>query len=132
METDRSIILFDGVCNFCNGSVNYIIRRDSADRFRFAALQSETGRTLVERFGLTDIDSIILVEGDQAYTHSTAALRIARTLGGIGSAAYAAIIVPRFIRDFLYRAFAANRYRFFGRTDECMIPTPEVRAKFLG
>jgi predicted DCC family thiol-disulfide oxidoreductase YuxK len=131
MSETKSIVLFDGVCNFCNGSVNFIIGRDAADRFRFAALQSETGRRLVEQFGLSEIDSIILIEDDKAYIHSTAALRIARRLGGILAPLYAGIIVPKFMRDFLYKTFASNRYRLFGRKDECMIPSPQVRAKFL-
>ncbi len=127
-----SLILFDGVCNFCNSSVNFIIARDRNDRFRFAPLQSEFGRSVIERYGLSAIDSIILIEDGQAHTHSTAALRIARRLGFPWSLAYAAIVIPRLLRDFFYRAFAANRYRLFGKKDECMLPTPEIRAKFLG
>ncbi len=127
----KSIILFDGVCKFCNGSVNFIIERDKSDRFRFAALQSETGSEYVEKFGLSEIDSIILVEDDKPFTHSTAALRIARRLGGFWGLFYVFAVVPRFIRDYFYKMFARNRYRLFGRKDECMIPTPEVRQKFL-
>ncbi len=128
----KPLVLFDGVCNFCNGSVNFIIRNDKADRFRFAPLQSDIGRENIERFGLDSLDSIILVEDDQAFAHSTAALRIARGLGFPWSLSYAGIIVPRFLRDFFYKTFAKYRYKMFGRTDACMIPTPEVRAKFLG
>ncbi|MBK7705027.1 MAG: thiol-disulfide oxidoreductase DCC family protein [Acidobacteria bacterium] len=127
----KSVILFDGVCNFCNSSVNFIIGRDKADVFRFAPLQSAAGREFVERFGLDEIDSIILVENDRAYTHSTAALRIARTLGGFWRLFYVFIIVPGFVRDLFYKLFARNRYRLFGQKDACMIPTPEVRKKFL-
>lgn len=126
-----AIILFDGVCNFCNGSVNFIIERDKKDHFKFAPLQSEIGQEFVEKFDLGAIDSIILIENDMAYTHSTAALKIAKSLGGILSAAYVFIIIPKPIRDFFYKLFAKNRYKFFGKTEECMIPTPEVRAKFL-
>ena len=129
-----AIVLFDGVCNFCNGSVNFIIERDRAGHFKFAPIQSETGQRLIAKYvtAAPDIDSIILVENEQAYTHSTAALRIARGLGGIWTAVYALIIVPRPLRDLLYRLFAKYRYRVFGRMDECMLPTPEVRARFLG
>ncbi len=128
----NSIVLFDGVCNFCNGSVNFIIRNDPEKRFKFAALQSETGQELRAKYGIgDDVDSIVLIENDKAYTHSTAALRIAKTLGGIWSLGYVGIIVPAFIRDFLYRKFAENRYRLFGRQDACMLPTPDVRDRFL-
>jgi predicted DCC family thiol-disulfide oxidoreductase YuxK len=94
-------------------------------------LQSEAGQTYVEKFGLSAIDSVILVEDDKFYTHSTAALKVAKHLSGIWSLAYALIIIPKPIRDFFYRLFAKYRYKLFGKKDECMIPTPEVRAKFL-
>ena len=127
-----SIVLFDGVCNFCNGAVNFIISHDRDKKFRFAPLQSEIGQELQEKYGIgNDIDSIVLVENDKAYTHSTAGLRVARTMGGIWSLAYVFIIVPAPIRDFFYRAFAKNRYRLFGRQEACMLPTPDVRERFL-
>jgi predicted DCC family thiol-disulfide oxidoreductase YuxK len=126
-----AIILFDGVCNFCNGSVNFIIERDKKNYFKFAPLQSESGQEYVKRFELGELDSVILVEDDKAYAHSTAALKIAKRLGGILSLAYALIIIPRPVRDFFYKLFAKNRYRLFGKKDACMIPTPEIRAKFL-
>lgn len=127
-----AIVLFDGVCNFCNDSVNFIIRRDTANQFKFAPLQSETGRELSRKHGIgEDIDSIILVEDGRAYTHSTAALRIARRLGGLMSLAYGFTVVPVPIRDFFYKTFAKYRYRLFGRKDVCMVPTPEVRKRFL-
>lgn len=128
-----SIVLFDGVCNFCNGAVNFIIRRDAANRFKFAALQSDIGIELKAKYLIgDDVDSIILVEDDKAFMHSTAALRIARGLGGILSLAYVFIVIPAFIRDYLYKSFAKYRYRLFGKTDVCMMPTAEVREKFLG
>lgn len=127
-----SIVLFDGVCNFCNGAVNFIIRNDRARRFQFAPLQSGIGRELRGRYGIDDsVDSIVLVEDDTAYLHSTAALRIARGLGGVLSLAYSFIIVPAFIRDLLYRTFAKYRYKLFGRKDMCMMPTADVRERFL-
>ena len=125
------IVLFDGVCKFCDGSMNFIIAHDKAMHFKFAPLQSEAGKALVEKFGLVDIDSVILVEGETAYKHSTAALRIAKHLDGIWSIAYWLIVIPRPIRDFFYKLFARNRYRLFGRYDVCMMPTPEIKSRFL-
>ncbi|MBV9216209.1 MAG: thiol-disulfide oxidoreductase DCC family protein [Acidobacteria bacterium] len=126
------IVLFDGVCNFCNGAVNWIIRHDPTKKFHFAPLQSEKGEDLQAKFAIPDdVDSIILIEGDKAYMHSTAGLRVAKHLGGPWSLGYAAIIVPAFIRDWAYKLFARNRYRLFGRQDACMLPTPDVRERFL-
>ncbi len=126
------IILFDGVCNFCNSSVNFIIEHDKKAHFKFAPLQSEIGKGFVEKFGLSDVDSIILVENDKAYTHSTAALKFIKHLDGIWKFAYIFIVIPRPIRDFFYKLFAKNRYRWFGKKDVCMMPTPEIRSRFLG
>jgi predicted DCC family thiol-disulfide oxidoreductase YuxK len=128
---NNAIVLFDGVCNFCNGSVNFVIARDRKNYFKFTPLQSEIGQKYVRQFDLSDIDSVVLVENGQALTHSTAALRIARQLGGVWSLFYVFIVVPAFIRDFFYKLFAKNRYRLFGRQEACMIPTPEIRKKFL-
>lgn len=126
-------MLFDGVCNFCNASVNFVIFRDKAGYFKFAPLQSEIGKELAAKHGIDKIetDSVIVVEDEKVYTHSSAALRIARKLDGIWSWVYTFIIVPRPIRDFFYKLFAKHRYRLFGRQDACMLPTPEVRARFL-
>jgi predicted DCC family thiol-disulfide oxidoreductase YuxK len=128
-----AIVLFDGVCNFCNASVNFVIERDTAGYFKFAPLQSEIGEELIEKHGIdkADTDSVIVVENDRAYTHSSGALKIARRLDGIWSWAYAFVIVPKPIRDLAYRIFAKCRYRLFGRQDACMMPTPEIRARFL-
>lgn len=126
------IVLFDGVCNFCNGAVNFIIARDLEKKFKFAALQSEKGLELRSRHKIgDDIDSIVLIEDDRAYLHSDAALRIARTLGGVWSLGFALIVIPRPVRDWFYRLFARYRYRLFGKKDVCMVPTPEVRERFL-
>ena len=138
-----AVVLFDGVCNFCDASVNFVIDHDRAGYFKFAPLQSEAGRKLAAEYGLRSdsdekptgdlipIDSVILVEEGKAYTHSTAALRIARSLGGVWSLFYGLIVVPKPVRDFFYRMFAKYRYRLFGRKDECMLPTAEMRARFL-
>ena len=128
-----AIVLFDGVCNFCNASVNFVIGRDRNGYFKFAPLRSEIGEQLIAKHGIdtAETDSIILVEDEAAFTHSDAALRIARRLDGIWSWAYAFIVIPRSLRDLMYKLIANNRYRLFGRRDECMLPTPEVRARFL-
>jgi predicted DCC family thiol-disulfide oxidoreductase YuxK len=128
-----AIVLFDGVCNFCNATINFVIEHDRAGHFKFAPLQSEVGEQLMGEHDIdpTGTDSVILVEDGKAYTHSDAALRIAQRLDGIWSWAYAFRVVPRFIRDAAYKIFARHRYRFFGRQDACMMPTPEIRARFL-
>jgi len=126
------IVLFDGVCNYCNAMVNFSIRHDTEKRLKFAPLQSETGKLLLERHGIgEDIDSVVFIEGEKAYLHSTAGLRIARNLGGVWSLSYALIVIPSVIRDWAYKLFAKYRYRLFGRTDACMLPTPEVKERFL-
>jgi predicted DCC family thiol-disulfide oxidoreductase YuxK len=126
------IVLFDGVCNFCNGAVNFIIEHDPEKKFRFAPLQSAAGEELKTRYKIgDDIDSIIYVENGEAYTHSTAGLKIARGLGGIWALGYVFIVVPRPSRDWAYRLFAKYRYALFGRRDMCMMPTPDVRERFL-
>lgn len=126
-----AIILFDGVCNFCNSSINFIIGRDKKNLFKFAPLQSEIGGKYIEKFGLSDIDSVMLIENEKVFTHSTAALKIAKGLGGGWTLFYVFIIIPRPIRDFFYKLFATYRYRLFGKQDACMLPTPEIRARFL-
>lgn len=133
MATIQSIVLFDGVCNLCNGAVTFLIRNDRHDRFRFAALQSEMGLELTDKYKIDtqEIDSIVLIEEDKAYVRSDAALRIARRMNGAYPLFYAFIIIPRFLRDPIYKWVANNRYRWFGKKDQCMIPTPELQAKFL-
>lgn len=130
---ENAIILFDGICNFCNGAVNFIIERDPGSYFKFAPLQSEIGQKLIAEHGIdkAQTDSVILIEDGRAYTHSTAALRVARRLSGAWSWLYGFRIVPKFIRDFAYRLFAKYRYQMFGKQDACMLPTPDVRARFL-
>jgi predicted DCC family thiol-disulfide oxidoreductase YuxK len=140
-----AVVLFDGVCNFCDASVNFIINHDRDAYFKFAPLQSEEGARLANKYGfqsatanadgpasdLIPIDSVILVEDGKASTHSTAALKILKRLGFPWSVLYAFVIVPRPIRDWMYKVFARYRYRIFGRKDQCMLPTPEVKARFL-
>ncbi len=133
-RNEKSVILFDGVCNFCNFWVNFIIDRDRNDHFRFASLQSEYGQEVLRKLGLSqdDFDTFILVDGKDYYIKSTAGLRVAKKLGGGLSLLYPLIVVPAFIRDAVYSLIARNRYKFFGREEACRIPTPETRRKFIG
>ncbi|MAZ73750.1 MAG: thiol-disulfide oxidoreductase [Flavobacteriaceae bacterium] len=133
LEKNHKIILFDGVCNLCNTSVTFVIKRDKKDVFRFAALQEAPGQSLLTKFNIdtAETDSIILVDGERAYTKSTAALKIARHLGGFYPLLYGFIIVPAFIRNWIYDYVAKNRYTWYGKKESCMIPTPELRSKFL-
>ena len=127
------IVLFDGVCKFCNASVNFLIDRDKAGRIHFAALQSDLGKSLLDRFGLAGrkIDSIVLVEGRRYSTESTAALRLTRYMDGLWPILGVFLFVPAFLRNFCYEVLARNRYRWFGRLDACRMPTPEIRQRFL-
>jgi predicted DCC family thiol-disulfide oxidoreductase YuxK len=132
----EAIVLFDGVCNLCNGAVQFILDRDGARRFKFASLQSERGRALLAEHGVTpptgDPDTIYLVEDGRIFDRSTAALKIARHLSFPWWLLSVLAVAPRVLRDPFYRLVARNRYRWFGRTDECRIPTPELRARMLG
>jgi predicted DCC family thiol-disulfide oxidoreductase YuxK len=127
------LILFDGVCHLCAWAVRFIIERDRRAVFRFAPLQSDTGRQLLAKHGIdpSRTDSFVLIEDGRAHIESTAALRVARRLGGAWPLCYAGIILPRWLRDPVYRWIARNRYRWFGRDYACMMPTPEIRARFL-
>ena len=130
-ESSRAIVLFDGVCNLCNSSVHFIIARDPAARFRFAALDSAAGQRLLAESGLSGSLSVVLIENGRAYTRSAAALRIARRLRFPWPLLYALIVVPRPLRDAVYDWIARNRYRWFGKREVCMTPTPELRSRFL-
>ena len=128
-----SIILFDGVCNLCNGAVQFVIKRDNKNQFLFASLQSGEGKQILEdhNFPMNKMDSFFLVENGKVYDKSTAALKVLKKLSGPWSLLYGFIIVPKFIRDGVYNWIAKNRYQWFGQKDECMIPTAELKAKFL-
>jgi predicted DCC family thiol-disulfide oxidoreductase YuxK len=130
---DHAIVIFDGVCNLCNGTVNFIIDHDPAGHFRFAPLQSSTAETYLDGADGPDRDlgTIVLVEHGQTYVRSTAALRIARRLTGPWHLLYLAIGIPRPLRDAVYDWIAANRYDWFGRRDQCRMPTPALRDRFL-
>lgn len=129
---NHSIVLFDGVCNFCNQSVQFIIKHDSKGRFFFASLQSDIAVSVMEEYShQVDLGSIVLIEKEKVYFSSTAVLFICRKLDGFWKLAYVLIIIPRPIRDAFYRWFAKRRYKFFGKRETCMIPTLEIRNRFL-
>lgn len=128
------VILFDGVCNLCAGAVQFIIKRDPEGKIRFASLQSPIGQRLMSEHGLPpdQLDSFVLIENGRACTESTAALRTARHLTGLWPACHICIILPHFVRDPMYRFIARRRYRWFGKQESCLMPTPELRTRFLG
>ncbi|MFO7719860.1 MAG: thiol-disulfide oxidoreductase DCC family protein [Gillisia sp.] len=134
LPKDKKIILFDGVCNLCNNSVNFIIEHDKNDIFRFASLQSEIGRKLTSERGIDpeELDSIVLIEPGVAYfKKSTAALEISKELSGGYAMLKHFSFLPEGLRDGVYDLIANNRYKWFGKKESCMIPTPELKAKFL-
>ena len=134
LPENKKIILFDGVCNLCDGAIQFIIKHDKKDVFRYASLQSELGKKLVAERGLNpeDIDSIMLIEpGVAYYRKSTAALEISRDLSGGYSLLKNFLFIPEVIRDGIYNFIANHRYKWFGKKEQCMIPTPELKAKFL-
>lgn len=126
------IVLFDGVCNFCDASVQFIMKRDKKASILFTALQSECGEKLKNTYEIkNNVDSLVYIEHNKAYVKSTAALKIAKRLDGLWKFAYAAIIIPRPLRDTMYDIVAKNRYKWFGQRQECMLPTTEQRSRFI-
>ena len=130
---ESKIILFDGVCNLCNGLVNFIIDHDKKKIFKFASLQSESAIQLLEsnRLQIDVLESIILIDGDIIKTKSSAVIEIFRHLGGIWSIVSWFVFIPAFIRDFIYDLVAKYRYRIFGKTTHCRLPEPELVERFL-
>jgi len=130
---EHPVLLFDGVCNLCSSSVQFVIERDPGGKFRFASLQSEEAKSLLNRHQAysEDLDSVVLVKNDKVYTRSSAALQVLKTMGGAWSLLYGLIIVPKPIRDFIYDWVARNRYKWFGNKDACWLPTPDLRSRFL-
>ncbi len=130
---EHPILLFDGVCNLCNGSIQFIIPRDPAGKMRFAPLQSELGQRVREATGLSpdDLETVVLVDNGMAYTKSDAAIRVAEHLGGVFRLLSLGRLVPRGVRDHIYDFVAANRYDWFGRKDQCMIPDDDVSDRFI-
>lgn len=134
MNTDRTIhpvILFDGVCNLCSGAVQFVIKRDPKDIFRFASLQSDYGEKVLLNYqlGIKNYASFVLLDNERIYTKSTAALMVAKKLTGGIKFMYAFIVVPKFIRDFIYNIIAKNRYRWFGKKNECWLPDRDKTIK---
>ncbi len=127
------VILFDGVCNFCNASINFVIDRDRRKKFVFAPFQSDIARQLLKEkeYDPSRFDSVVLLKNSRLYEKSDAALEIARDLNGAWPLLYGFKIVPRFIRNAIYDLIARNRYQWFGRQDACRMPTPELRQRFL-
>jgi len=132
-QEDHPIIFFDGVCNLCTGSVQYVIKHDPGRIFRFASLQSDFAQKILSKFDIASngFNSFILYENKRVYTRSTAALRVAKKLKGVVTLLYAFIIIPKFLRDAVYNFIAKKRYVWFGKKETCWLPTPELRALFL-
>lgn len=133
MPEAQKIILFDGVCNLCNGLVQFVITHDKKSIFRFGSLQSEGGRVLLKEHGLplNDYDSFVYVKDNRVYLKSTGALHVLKDLGGFYKLLYVFIAIPRPLRDFAYSLIAQNRYSLFGKRESCMLPTPELKRRFL-
>ncbi|WP_103068334.1 thiol-disulfide oxidoreductase DCC family protein [Aquimarina sediminis] len=134
LEEGKKIILFDGVCNLCNGAVSFIIKHDKNDTFRYASLQSKIGKQLVKERDIdtSKLDSILLIDSKTRYFYkSTAALRIAKQLSGIFPLLSVFLLLPTFFRDWIYNIIAKNRYKWFGKKESCMIPTPKLRTLFI-
>ena len=133
MEFKDPLILFDGVCNFCCASVQFVIKRDKNNVFHFCQLQSETGKQLMDKFGLSDsgLTSMVLIQNQRAYIKSSAALRIAAKLGGLWPLLSIFLIIPAVIRDVVYDFIGNHRYQWFGKKDVCWIPDDAIRQRFL-
>ena len=133
MTDSYSVILFDGYCNLCSRSVQCVLKYDRKAKFRFASLQSEYGKLLLQKHQLPteSFGSFVLVEDDKIHSKSTAALRVVKSLSGMWPVLYIFIIIPRFIRDAVYGFVARNRYKWFGKRDSCWLPKPEWKERFL-
>jgi len=133
MDRSGQIIFFDGVCNLCNRFIRFVIRRDPDTRFRFASLQSESGHQLLSELQLPadKLQTVFYLRNGRCFRKSSAALHVLRDLGHGWQLLYGFMIVPRFIRDFIYDLIARNRYMLFGRRESCMVPTPGLRERFL-
>jgi predicted DCC family thiol-disulfide oxidoreductase YuxK len=132
-ETAKTVILFDGVCNLCNSSVQFILKRDRKNRFLFGSLQGKAGQHYLQQFRLpaNDFNSFILVEGEKSYTRSAAVLHMLNRLGGPWRLFYVFMIIPPFIRNGVYNTIARNRYKWFGKKEQCPAPGAGLRSRFL-
>lgn len=133
MENKKQIILFDGVCNLCDSFVQFVIKRDKKNKFLFSSLQSDQGEKLLKEYNYNpdNFFSVILIHQNKSYSESTAALKVLVQLGAIWKAAYLLFIIPKYFRDIVYKWIAKNRYQWFGKRDTCMMPTQDLKHKFL-
>lgn len=133
IRLEQEVLLFDGVCNLCNGAVNFIIDRDPKGNFKFAALQSDFGQAELDRLGYDkeSFDSLVLLSNGKVYVKSTAALKIAKRLTGLWPISSIFLILPPFTRDWAYNLIAKNRYKWWGKRDSCRMPTPELKQRFM-
>jgi predicted DCC family thiol-disulfide oxidoreductase YuxK len=133
MKMVQPVLLFDGECKFCNNTVNFVIKRDAKARIRFAMLQSIVAQQLLAQYGLptTDLKSFVFIDQGVAYTRSDAAIRVCRYFSGLWKTGYALLIIPPFIRNAIYDFIAVRRYKWFGRTSTCLVPTPLIQQRFL-
>ncbi len=132
LSTKHPILLFDGVCNLCNHYVQFVIERDPEARFRFASLQSDTGQTILAEKNLSKaLGTVVLLDNKKVYTHSDVALQMTLHLGGWWKILHGFAIIPKFMRDGIYNLVADNRYRLYGKKESCMLPSPDLKARFL-
>jgi len=133
VEQLNKIIFFDGICNLCNATVQFVIKRDKKAIFKFAPLQSGTGHAALRKMRMKPdhLETIIYLRGDRYLTKSSAILYVLKDIGGIWQLVFGFMIIPAFIRDFVYGIVARNRYRIFGKKESCMIPAPELKSRFL-
>ncbi len=133
MDSTQRLVLFDGVCNFCNFWVQFALKRDQKGKLQFTSLQGETAHQLLPQYNIdpTILTSVIFIDHGKVYRESSAALRVCRYLDGGWKLLYGLIIIPVFIRDGIYKWIGRNRYKWFGKTESCMLPTPEQRKRFL-
>ncbi len=132
LSNGKELILFDGICNLCNGAVQFILKHDADQRFVFASLQSNIGQEKLKAAGVTNsLATMVLLTNEKYYDRSDAALEIAKRLKGFWQAFYVFKVIPKFIRDAVYTWLANNRYRFFGKREACMIPSPKWKGRFL-
>ena len=130
---NKPVILFDGICIFCNFWVNFAIKHDPKKKLKFAPFQSNAGQLLLSQHNIAieSINAVILIENGKVFTQSSAAFRVCKYLSGIWKIFYGLLIIPKFLRDFFYNIIARNRYRWFGKKETCMVPTPELKERFL-
>lgn len=132
-DNESHILLFDGVCNLCNGFVNFIIKKDTKKTFKFAPLQSKNGQELLKKFNLPteDFDSFVFLNNGEYFIKSSAGLHVLKELEGAWKLLYILILIPRPLRDFVYNIISKTRYKIFGKRNTCMVPTPDIKQRFL-